>query len=287
MVNPYRSYGQFSNTARKAELAFKYGRKAVPAVRKIARMYRRYKKRSKASKRSEPAPKRTRQVYDRLGVDQNINLAELDIRTIQFTPQGTGMGQREKLITHVRGIKICDHLFNIRSNNIQASVEVHWALCQLKCPLETIETGNLDVQNQLIKDYVAPGFFRDNRTQEVGLPNQPGRTRPFVDFQIQYPFDYLCQPLNPDRFHIITHKRFVLNSRTDQSQANGTWFKKCDKYFKLNKNMAFWNEDDNFGKYPFFVAIWYATRTAQDYPTSPVAAAPYISHNFKDTIVIA
>lgn len=263
--------------------ARRYGPTAYTAARKIYRTYRKYKnRRHKAHRRSQPSAPRVNRTSEFITSQQELLAhAFLNIRPIEIASSTSEIGERQQIVSHVKGMRLCDSFYNTTDNNLFRTVEVHWALCQIKCPLENFVENNRAAQAAAIKDYISDAFFRDSRQTQTA-PGSQARSSPFVDQPTDYPFRYLCLPLNTDRFNVITHKRFRLVTKSPESSANGRWFKKLDRYFKVSKRMPFFNERDIYGKYPFFVATWYTTIAEEDYSSTLGA---FVAHNFRDQLI--
>ena len=294
MYNPYAgrmiqaavpSFAAMNRYSQRVQLASKYGPKSYKAVKLIAKKWRTYRKKRKpqAARRTNPSIPRRSRVEGRITVDEQLSPFNLDVRVIAMPVKSDVIGTREALQMKLHGIKLCETYYNTRENNLGATVELHWALCQLKAPLEEFDESNASNQEAIIKEYISGAFFRDN-TKDLTTTGSLGRSAPFVDAPLLYPFDYLCRPLNKDRFNIITHKRFDLPPRSPESLAMKTWFRKVERYFKINKMVAFRNERDRFGKCPIFVCTWHVTKSPEDYPTTPATAAPYVRRSFQENV---
>lgn len=276
---------QYAPMVYRAAKRAKVDRVAMKAVKRIQRKWR--KSRSKASKRSAPPANRTARMNDTVVVNQNIPYASLLIRAIKFDTMQANLGRRDQLNVFVKGFSICQTFWNRTDQNRLGTMEVHWALCQLNCPLENPPDGGAGPMGEAIRTVIRPTFFRDGQKENTFTSGENARAIPFVDTPGVYPFEYLCQPLNKDKFHVITHKRFRLSTKSEQTVATGTWVKKMRKYFKINKWVSFNNENDIFGKKPFFVAIWYVHLDPEDYPADPTVQTPLVAHNYKDSTFMA
>lgn len=247
-----------------ARLAYQYGPRAVGALKTIGRAARRWKKKKSYKRLAVSSAIRT----TRVRAQDTIRAAALQFRFLEVQPirigvQGNAVGQRRNITVNVSGIKICEvwhHKFNGETAD-SAVLECHWALCRLKAPLEDDQTPTVDA----IKAYIAPKFFRENG---VGVD----RETPFVEptATMTWDFRYNCLPLNPDRFNILSHKKFILTAQMAQSVATGSWMHRHEKYYKLKTSMTFANASDQFGKTPYFIVRWHQSVAAQDFPNNPI-----------------
>lgn len=262
----------------------RYGTMAYRAARTIGRAYKRYnryKKRRggrlargkrKYQRLSAPSAKRrctVRQTTDDAETLLDVPIQNLVIIPIEFGPQrGTGNGVRNHNTVTLKGIHICENMLPDSFQSVNSTVEVHWALCQLKAPLEEFSDNVRGSEAGLIKDYIKDRFFRNNSAENVasGIGNT---TRPFIDANgtISTPWDWLytCDPLNTELFNVLARKKRIVTTESAQSNATGAWIWKWNKYFKMNKRFAFHNEDDVFGRLPFFTCVWYTTVDPRDY----------------------
>lgn len=279
VMSLYRYSKPYMKYAKRARM---YGPTAVRAGARIYRWYKRQsKRRHKAHRRSAPPTRRVGRAQERYFIDNLLSHATLNIRPIQLCNMENELADRTNITMYLKGLQLCDTLYNNTENNLLRTVEVHWALCQLKCPMETFVESDRAAQSVAISDYIQDVFFRDYAKTTAG-PGLAARATPFVTKPLSYPYDYLCAPINTDRMNVITHKRFTLVTRNTNTIANRSWKKKIDKYFPIKKRIAFTNERDVFGKTPFFVCTWYVEPAAEDYDST---VAGFIKHSFKDKVV--
>lgn len=284
---------------------YRYGKQAVGAARMVQSAWRRYRKRraTKFGKRITAAKKtraRARTIYrPTTNATTDINYGRLEINTVAFQSlEGTQISGRQGDTVYVKGLEFCTWVYNIPTSNAipgtgvksTVPIEFHWALCQLKAPLEELQNFKVDEMNTKIRNYISPHFFR-NRQQQFQPPTDPraetndGYSRAFNDptLATDWQLEQLCSPLNSDRFNIITHKRFRLLPKGEETIANGTWMKKIKKYFPLNKKVQFSGNTDVFGKFPFFTCMWWQVLDPTDHPQNDQLNVRYASYVEKQT----
>lgn len=207
-----------------------YGR----AARTIGRAWKRSRrKRGKSyAARAAPSTKQSTRQYGSGIEATSASQISLQTQQIQFPDQTSGgrVGSTIKL----SGVKCCYHL----TNNYNHPVEVHWALIQEK------EYSQLGPTQR---------FFRD-------VSDQTSRSRDFPsDPETGWTMLNVCQPINPDRFHIICHKRRILDGKAQTSGflKDGRWLWKLDKYFSFKKKkLSFDAPGDQLPTKPLMVATW-------------------------------
>lgn len=233
-----------------ARAAYNYGPTAYRAGRKIVRWASKWGKRSNRSVKG-----RSTSVRAEISSGTNIPMRALNFDVIRFPASNSqaNVNARENNIMHLSGIKVC-HQFNSRFTTGFDNVEMHWALCQQK------QEGVLD------QAYIRSEFFKDNSIQ--GAADQ---VRSFIDAAAgtNYDFRYQCLPINTGRFNVLTHKRRIICPNNSNTQATGRNVWKINKYFKINKKIAFNDMADEVGKCPWFVVYWYQSQTPEGWPADP------------------
>lgn len=275
------AYGAKALAVRGAMHVYRNKRKYQAATQIARWTYRRYRKRQKTGK-SKYVRRSARSIKSSLQrastAPDRINAEAMTIRTLfvrslvypLFNP--LAYNSRDKSIVHVRGFHICREFFHAANPQTGVgAIEVHWGLVQLK--QEVGATNNTPD----VVDYMRPEFFR---LQQVDTSTT---TTPFEDVTGTSSWDmkYNCLKLNPSRFHIITHRRKVLVTRNDQSQANGKYKWKIDKYFPVKKRVRFSDRTNPRPERPFFEVFWYNTVEPRTWPANPLQASPLetVSHH--------
>lgn len=182
-----------------------------------------------------------------------LNQKTLYSHEVQFPALSPGeVGGRKSSVLYVRGIKLCLYLINEQSYPI----EVHMAIVQFK------DKNAVTTSEQQID------FFRETTSVTTRSAN-------FVDWATSSGYDaiYSCNPMNPEKFNIITHQKFLL----DEKQANYTYkmgpnFTKHDKYYPIKRNVAMHDSTTTNPERPFFILLWHMSANPEEHDA--VSAKP-------------
>lgn len=231
--------------------------------------------RSRYSRRVEPAARSRCQSTEFLR-GAGIAMAELTVQTLDIQPvefrgqQTGGGGRRVTPFVKLSGISVCNSFVNTRINNSNAAIEVHWALVQLKAPLDVFSDTDRAAEISDIRAEIQNRFFT-NHEKTFAINGDGLNTKPFTsainatEATAAWRFRYLCDPLNSSIMNILDHRKRRLDAKNVESKVH-EWNWSMSKYYPINKRIEFHNEDDVFGKLPFFTLCWYTTVDFADYP---------------------
>lgn len=221
------------------------------AARRLQRAYRRYRGRYRTQTMRLSAPN-ARQTTRQLAAESSSDVGQkiLNYYAVRFPLIGLGPGFRLGTTVNLRGIRI----WELFENNSTFSVECHWALVQPKDP--DVPLSNNDVLKNK--------FFR-NADEEL----TPDRAINFVD-GVAYAQTHRTNYINPDKFHILHHRRWVLDPKMRQPDPNGPppeagddyplkqarHTKQIDRYFRFNKIMNFNDGGDTVPNKPILILFW-------------------------------
>lgn len=257
----YRRYGAYNLAKRRARFGARYagrlnrkfvlgrlgarlgsgagrvgaGLLAIDAMRAARGAYRRYQR------RSGPGSKRASQVSGEWQPGTTVTPDTLPWHTLETIPlvdieRGTGIRQRLSGRVFIKGFKICCRF----RSELTFPVEVHWAIFQEKVKGSTALTSE---------------FFRD-----TSFATQ--RTRDFVNRTGSgdvYDIRQLCNPINSERFNVITHRKFRLRNKpttTTESQGMG-WYHSVDTYIPIKRRVSYESVNSDFNEKPWYIAFWW------------------------------
>jgi len=154
---------------------------------------------------------------------------------IDRTTDNTNILNRQTNIINVRGIKICGFV----RNKLTDPLTCNYAIVNPKNALD-VPTGS---------------FFRNLG----GTVTERERTFNTTNNPIQFH----CNPINKDKFNILMHKRFVLNSSGDGAVTGGgrggggADYKVVKRYMKINRQIAFTSGVGTSAQTPIFLCFWF------------------------------
>ncbi len=193
-----------------------------------------------ASRRMAPEPRGTTRQSGSMDINATEDqMNELIVDEVTMPSEGIGLQDRLTSAIRIKGFKICERFINVHNY----PVICHYAIIQVK---DTNASTSVDIKEQ---------FFRDTTSTSA-------RSLDFISPSVQYDFRYDCFSMNPDRFWILTHKRFLLGAHTDAvgteefGLGQSRWVKSWSKYYKINKKFAF----NSTGAAPWrniFRVVWY------------------------------
>lgn len=198
------------------------------------------------------------------GID-NIKMGALQVRSLPWPVFGDGLRQRERNVMLFKGVKICRYFeYNAIKDQAAADIgplEVHWAMVQFKDP--SLLISDLSILNDTFRS----GESDTTRSQNFPSYNSSSTWTMLMN----------CQPLNPEKFKIITHKKFIILPY-DSGNCARSWgpnrmphMKKIDKYYKFSKILNFRNTSDGVPDNNIVEMFWYNTPTNRYFPADPVA----------------
>lgn len=163
------------------------------------------------------------------------------------------------------GIKLCMSVYN----NAAFPVEFHWAVVRLR---------NKEFQTPIApKTELLSDFFRnpiDVQDRETDFNETSGIYEP----------NQKCFPINPEKFDILTHKKFMMGGKLSTISVNDSrHIKKIEKWFRINKKLQFETPDSNNPNYPFLLVGWTVSCDPNDYSTTltPWRWETYITPYFR------
>lgn len=232
------------------------------AARTIGRAYRRYKSyRQRAAKSDVPRAKASAQVTPGA---VSVLYRQLNMEPIEFFERTSELGERESSTVFLKGLRMCE-VFENTGAGPNDTIEMHWAIVQLRSPLAVPEDADLTF---------GPTWFRDNSSKDdksFPFTNASGTT--------SYDFRYNCFGINPDKLNVITHRKKKLLPKS--IETNGRWFWKINKYFRINKVITFDKDLDKLPNKPFYVAYWWNYYGANGNGARDPTSAPTVLRLFK------
>lgn len=247
----------------------RYGR----AARVIQRSFRRSRK-AKLNRRVTGARQTTRQ-HGSFSNNPTVAQQTLYFRTILFPDQSLDANGRIGPTINLRGFKLCDEF----TNNNGYPIEMHYAVLQLKENADFSAIGIADIRDK---------FFRNTESTT-------GRASEFIEAALDntWKMSMKCNPINPDKFNIITHQRRLLDSMTPNGGAAGTsnprrgvheakYHWKNHRWFPINKQVTFESSTNQVPQRPYVVVYWWTTVNRSDYNT--VSIDQNVAHEHKDKV---
>jgi len=261
-------------SAKRARVAYDYGRRYAPEVARaattIGRMYRRYKRkrgRYGIGARTVPGARTRTKAYNPSPTTSatSLQLGKLLTNTLPYPlPSDTNVpNRRQEMAVLIKGWKLCRDIYYTAPRGQTGDIgpiEVHYCLFQLKCPNPTpgSYTG------------IESEFFRDNS----GGVNFSKDFDGYTDSS-PWSMHFNCCPVNPNNdFKILMHKKKILYQRPpaevgDAAPDNARNYWRIRKYMKVNRNTVFENDTSSEPKQPIFEALWVNTCNPSDFPSNP------------------
>lgn len=150
-------------------------------------------------------------------------------------------------------------------------------MIQLKCPTEPAQ----------VKSYLLKNFFRDT----TGTTSRASDFDEIFSDAVLYDFKYNCAALNPERFHIITHRKKVLLPYSAETGARNKDHWKIHKYFRMKKKIVFEDMDTQIPKNPIYEVFWCNhtssegwTKTQNKDTQTPIEVNKYNTVYFRETL---
>lgn len=216
------------------------------------RAYRRYRSRRKPYAKRSHRPQQKRSPVDGEWYPTIVTSDLLEIQTLQETrlvniAHGTGIRERlNNQNVYIKGFKVCLRFENMKS---QTPLEVHWAI---------VQHDDDDNNTKCFRDTtITNSRFLDFTNYDPASSSNPWQVR------------YLCNPLNSNKFRIITHRRFRLaatGSSTGTVQARGEFYKTVNKYIPIKRRISYSATTTDQNDRPWWLLIWYSTLTRNDFP---------------------
>lgn len=226
MINPYSTTlaraaarGVMMSRARKRSrtTAFRAsGFVARQAARRIYRWYRKRKKRSARSKIGDPAGKssckRDATFIEQYSLKSSRTLYLQNLTDLERSDTDNVLNRRQRDIVNFRGVKLCFEVANAIS-----TAPMHFNYAVISPRGRNIANTVSDITNS---------FFRGDQS----LRNKDfGTARSGLELH--------CNPINTDKWHVLTHKRYTLHPANSTSGAK--YWRSIQKYVKLNKQIRY------------------------------------------------
>lgn len=272
----------YNRRVQRARLAGKFARSAYKnramlsfAARRIQRAYR-GSRRAKLSRRITGARQSTRQ-HSTFSYNPGVAQQTLYFRTLTFPDQSLDANGRVGPTIKLSGFKLCDEF----TNNNGYPIEMHYAVLQLKD-----NDGSTAISLSEVKDK----FFRETASTTK-------RAIDFVDASLDntWKMSMKCNPINPDKFNIITHQRRIMDSMTPNGGAAGSsnprrstreakFYWKNHKWYPLDKKATFNESTSTIPNRPFLVVYWWTTVNRNDFNTTLWSVDDNVTHEHKDKL---
>lgn len=238
-VNPYVRAASFAYNNRRAIRTAARTIGVRGAMRRAKRSFKSYRA------RSAPSAKTTTRQHSTGFEGLSLAPGRLAVNPVNFPPNANTSDGRTGHTIKLSGIKCCYHLENL----FDYPLEVHWALVQEKGDQTSIETEK---------------FFRE-------VDSSTSRTRDFDQNPVAWNIKTVCQPINPDKYHILTHKRKIIDGKnqTGGFLKQGRWFWKYTNYFKINKAVTFATPTAIAPERRFLVLVWCQSVGQADFEPNP------------------
>lgn len=166
-----------------------------------------------------------------------------------------------KLQYLLKGFKVCAMFRNL----LQAPIEVHMMIFQLK-DSDPISV-NFDAPGDVGKDFfinstAAVAERHVNFENRIAYTLEDGTV---VAASPAWNAEQMCMPINRDKFNVISYKKWRMTSAFPASalgsdnNSHRVGYCKIDKYYPVNKRMAYEKPGDAAVRQPIRVMIWYDT----------------------------
>lgn len=228
-VIKYRNYGRVIGAINRA-----YKNPVVRAS--FNRMRARYRRKISGRKQVGFPPGTTttryaRQIATFETANNDRTLFSIDCSDIAV---GTGLDQRLRDVVEFRGMRLCIRVKNINSAQ---NMYFHWAVISPK------QDGTAGVATE--------NFFRSD------VPSVTGRGQDFdntLDAQQLH-----CLPINPDKWNIITHKKYNIGqfAATSAYARSNDAFREINMYIPIKRQLRY--DSDNFAQActtPIWFVYW-------------------------------
>lgn len=262
-------YGRAAYTAmRGASFAYRNRGNIKRAAKLFARARKKYKSKKRRVNRSENAPPAASKVKGTFYGD----IAEVNQRlytsTVVFPAMETSntvYSQRSGPYIFLKGIKICLLL----ENTFVDALNVHFALVQSKgTNVGTIEDD----------------FFSDPYATNSRLASWTDNTSGAFDHKLE------CVNLNPHKWNIIFHKRWVMDPKVmggtdERTIRDGSWLKRYESYVRINKRIFFEFPSSTEPERPWYFIMWNqksSMSATQSYTTANLIGKMNTKVYFKD-----
>lgn len=235
-------------------------------IKKLAPKRKRYSKAKKAMKRQNRVESATQSGVQHhayaFGSASSNNVLDrktlnaIALRMVRPPDANDSLGAAPGMIYTLSGFKLCATFRNT------GPVPIHVHMCIVQPTQE--DATITDIRSNMLKD---PSSLNSKKQDYVDAITVASWDR-----------DQDCATLNPRKFNIYTHQKFVLGpsddtGRTDRNNS-GDNYVHMEKYFPVNKKFEFENTTSTDVEKPFWCLVYYETL----FPTS-ATGLNYLSHN--------
>lgn len=197
--------------------------------------------------RAEPSSKSTGDVHTVLYPPDQSAVALLRCKTLKYIeataiPHTASLRCRLTDAIYLKGLEICLLLEN---PNDLGPICFKYALVQNKQDCVVDQTEMME------------GFFRDN-LNSASNPNS--KSADFVEYTGADTWEYkhIAWPLNPDKFHIITHgKKKLTNNNIYNKSSIAAHTKLIDMYIPIKRKLVYDNTSTLNPKNQFYFLMWW------------------------------
>lgn len=169
----------------------------------------------------------SKRVLDRLDTTTNFIPNYRTMYAYDLTGIASGstnaINTRQRDVVEYRGFKICMTVRNLGDSPLTLNMAVI-SPRGTEGSLSDGDTGMTQVLN----------FFRGNSTErEKNFGDSVGVTDPNIV--------YFCHSINTDRWHVLSHKRYIIHPRTSGTSHNAEIknYRSFNRYYKINRQVRF------------------------------------------------
>jgi len=250
----------------------RYSPMAIKAAGTIRRFARSYLKRKRGTVR---ATKRAR-IGERVGkgTSKKIEISkgnqiDLESYTLTFTemtriPQMKDIqdiNNRERLMTHFKGFRLCAEIYNITNNLLYFNM----AVVSYRCKIDTRDESG---------DQLNEEWFR-SISQNPLDPSKRGLD--FVNTEMNG-MEYHCRPLNSDNKTVHAHWKYRLGPRVEnnstQVRTNKSNMIFLEKYVKVNRQIRYADSTTETCQNPVFL-VWWCSEAGDPLPVTKKNACKF------------
>lgn len=241
--------------AKRARMAYSVGkfaysnrRRAYRAARTIGRAWKRARRSRSRRSRIDTSPQSGKQIQrfifgsnSTTGVLERKTLHASIMRFANAPDSNDGLRQAPAMTYTCSGFSLCGNLFNTSTTD---PIYVHMAIIQPK------------------EDEATLAHIRTDMLRDTNSTNQ--RHMDFTDFALVPGWDWIqsCAPLNPKKFNIFTHKKYIIPP--NNSNYSGRPMIHIKSWNKLNKRFAFQNTTATEVEKPMWFLMWYESCAQKD-----------------------
>lgn len=192
---------------------------ARTAARKIWRWYKKRRKvpaRARVGERAGRTNGKHKVTFFESNTNKSTRTLYLQNLTDILRTQVNDIRGRQRDVIFLSGVRVC---FEIENNDTVNPMYFNFAVISPKG--RNIANTVSDIENS---------FFRSGTTDS--------RNVDFADTLASIEFH--CLPINTDKWHVISHKRYRLNRRSNAiSEGSGHYYKNIDRYYKIKRQIRY------------------------------------------------